>query len=151
MVWLAAGLVLLLGVIVLGRYMLNAPPARVAGLMRVVIGLGSLGLGGFLLLRGLIWLALPIMGFGLSWLFWPRARGGEATALEDQRDGEDEAQPMSREEAYAILGVDPGADAEAVRAAHREAIQALPDSQWASGVRRTELNRALEVLLAPPP
>ena len=54
---------------------------------------------------------------------------------------------MSREEAYAVLGLKPGATAEEIRAAHRRLMRAAhPDSGGSDWVA-SRVNQARDVLL----
>jgi DnaJ-like protein len=54
---------------------------------------------------------------------------------------------MSIEEAYAILGLSPGADAEAVKEAHRRLMVKLHPDHGGSDYLATKINRARDVLL----
>ncbi len=54
---------------------------------------------------------------------------------------------MSVEEAYAILGLSPGADADAVREAHRRLMIKLHPDHGGSDYLATQINRARDVLL----
>lgn len=54
---------------------------------------------------------------------------------------------MSRAQAYAVLGLEPGADAEAIRAAHRRLMAQLHPDRGGSSFLAAQINRAKDVLL----
>ncbi len=77
----------------------------------------------FLLALAIIW---------LIWRYWPRPR---------QRIVADAA------EARAILGVGPGADADAIRAAHRRLVAGVHPDRGGSAELARRVNAARDVLL----
>jgi hypothetical protein len=67
-----------------------------------------------------------------------RGRGGDAAGI---------AQGMTRDDAFAILGLEPGADADAIRAAHRRLMQKLHPDRGGSDYLAAQINAAKALLL----
>ena len=68
----------------------------------------------------------------IAWLWWKGRQSGN---------------PMTTQEARLLLGVDPGADAEAIRAAHRRIIARVhPDAGGSEELAR-KINSARDLLL----
>lgn len=76
---------------------------------------------------------------------WRTRRGHERAA--GAGAGGDPGQ-MDEETALAILGLEPGADEEAIKAAHRRLMAKLHPDHGGSDFLATQINRAREVLLA---
>ena len=71
-----------------------------------------------------------------------RATGGSGSGARPTSGGD-----MTVEEAYAILGLSPGADAEAIKEAHRRLMIKLHPDHGGSDYLATKINRARDVLL----
>jgi DnaJ domain len=73
--------------------------------------------------------------------------GGRASGGSGGNSARPSSSDMTVEEAYAILGLAPGADAEAIREAHRRLMVKLHPDHGGSDYLATKINRARDVLL----
>lgn len=113
----------------------------IGGLLLAVLllftGRGATAIGALVMLGPLIW----------SWLGQSRVRptGGAGTAgpRSPPRAG-----PMTRAEAYEVLGLKPGASEEEIRAAHRRLMQAAHPDHGGSDWLASRVNLARDVLLS---
>src|SRR5882757_1122878 len=78
---------------------------------------------------------------------WRDELAGERTAGTGRGNARPTSGDMSVEEAYAILGLSPGADAEAIKDAHRRLMVKLHPDHGGSDYLATKINRARDVLL----
>jgi hypothetical protein len=223
------GVVALLLLLFAGSAFVKADPKQVAGVLRWIGGVAALLLAGFLLFRGAIAFAIPLLAFGLSLLgwtsFWPTAFGsrtqrgaGQASRVRTaflemeldhdsgrmtghvlagshqgasldaldratlikllseidddsrdllaayldrrepgwregaRRDAGANARPasagkMTEEEAYQILGLQPGASPEEISRAHRSLIKKLHPDQGGTTYLAARINEAKGALL----
>jgi hypothetical protein len=130
---------------------------------RTVGGVLSLAVAGWLGIRGELFIAVPLAIFGLSLLGWQPGRDLLAAYLDrryprwgehpedDTAAGRRSPAPpsgkMTEQEAYQILGLQPGASAEDVARAHRALIKKLHPDQGGSTYLAARVNEAKDVLL----
>jgi hypothetical protein len=73
---------------------------------------------------------------------WRQTTEGAGTGDAPPHEG-----TMSKEEAYSVLGLAPGADADAIRAAHRRMMQQVHPDRGGSAYLAAKINAARDVLL----
>lgn len=124
-------------------------------------GILSLAAAAFLGVRGELALALPLVGFGLGLLGWPgrellASMFGRRFAWPGSQDGNASSDTgrrpatsgkMTEQEAYQILGLQPGASLEDIGRAHRALIKKLHPDQGGSNYLAARVNEAKDVLL----
>jgi hypothetical protein len=111
-----------------------------------VLAIGGLLLAALLFLtgRGGGAIAAIIMFGPLAWS-WLKPATRVAGAARDRQAGPRGA--MTRAEAYAVLGLPPGADAEAIRAAHRRLMRVAHPDSGGSDWLASRVNQARDLLL----
>ena len=151
MLWLILGGLVL--VIFLGglRAFATAPVETIKSLFAWIAALGGLSLAALLLLSGRGPLAVSGLAlFGpLIWQHWRAAQSGHAPGPKPQSQAPPRRSPsgMTADEAWQVLGLQPGADAEAIRAAHRRLMRGAHPDGGGSDWLAARVNQARDVLL----
>jgi hypothetical protein len=154
------GIVALLIILWFMHKYVHANPRGMAWLLQRGGGVATLIAAAFLAMRGQFVAALPLalMGFGLlGWM--PQLslgnpdRGG-ARGGEDAQHGPNARQraapgagKMTEEEAYQVLGLQPGASAEDIGQAYRSLMKKLHPDQGGTTYLAARINEAKDVLL----
>ncbi|HTO64163.1 MAG TPA: DnaJ domain-containing protein [Bradyrhizobium sp.] len=156
---LIVGLVILLLAFWALNVVSKGDPKLGARLAKAGGGLLALAFAVFLGLRGEFAVALPLGVFGLSLLGWlsfgalradsdrGNAGGGEHAQGDAAAGRAASSGKMTEEEAYQILGLQPGASAEAISGAHRALMKKLHPDQGGTTYLAARINEAKDVLL----
>jgi len=126
-----------------------APPTRIgaiASLVRMLTAFLLIGLGVFLETRGLTLPALVLAGAGGYLILRQRLKARRA-AQEGPARAAAPGGTMSREEAYAVLGLSPGASEDEVRRTYHDLMQKIHPDHGGSSYLATKLNIARDTLL----
>jgi DnaJ family protein C protein 19 len=155
MLWLILGglaLVFLMGGL---RAFERASVDTIKSLFAWIIALGGLSLGALLLLSGRGAMAISgLVMFGpLIWQHWRASQSGQGRGAQSQSQSQSQPPPrrsssgMTMEEAWQVLGLQPGADADAIRAAHRRLMRGAHPDGGGSDWLAARVNQARDLLL----
>jgi DnaJ homolog subfamily C member 19 len=148
MLWLILGALALF--VFLGglRAFERASVTTIKSLMAWIAALGGLSLTGLLLVSGRGPLAVSgLVMFGpLIWQRWRAAQSSQAQRPKPPPGRSSGA--MTVDEAWQVLGLQPGADADAIRAAHRRLMRGAHPDSGGSDWLAARINQARDLLLA---
>jgi hypothetical protein len=145
-----AGLVALIAVVALLRFNAFAAPIK---LLRY-LGIGLLGLLTLFFALTERWIPAVFLA-GIGWSLYTGGRALPRDWTSTAPDPEPASPPrtrstMARDEALKVLGLDAGATADDVRAAHRRLIQQNHPDKGGSDYLASKINEAKDVLLSQP-
>ena len=154
MIWLILGAVTLVLLLGLMRGFSRASVRNIKSLLHWVAALGGVSLALLLILTGRGGFALFAITL-LGPLFWDRwgarffgrgnTQGGDASQPRESPRARPGA--LSRDEAYQILGLKPGATKAEIKAAHRRLMAAAHPDRGGSDWIAARLNQARDVLM----
>ena len=139
-------LLILVGVVI-AILMAKLPSKQAANLLRWVLGVGGLLVGGLLTIRGLAVAGIPMIGAALGFLGVAMGRKPARGRSEQSASNASSRSGMSKEEARAILGVGPDADEATIRQAHRTMMKRVHPDQGGSDALAAKVQEARDVLL----
>ncbi|GLK75406.1 hypothetical protein GCM10008171_06600 [Methylopila jiangsuensis] len=171
MIWLVFGAMALAGAIALGRILVSARPSQAARTLRFAAW-AAWGLGLIMTLTGKMTPGLVLMGLGAMGMGAgavsrrsgsarsagdgggaASGRGPDVEADDDPRRGRrgggggfGGAAVMTQEEAYQILGLQPGASAEEIVRAHRALMKKVHPDQGGTAALAARVNAARDLL-----
>lgn len=154
MAYFLLGFLVLVAVLLLSRWVAAADPARLVKTVRwalivlVIAGLAAIAWAGrYLLAAYVLPFLIPALIRGGLGSLGRRAPGSG----QGRQGGQDRARPsssaMSREDAYAVLGLAPGASETMIREAHRRLMAKVHPDRGGSDYLAAQINQARDVLL----
>lgn len=151
MLWLLFGAVLLFLLLGGMRAFERASVKSIKELFTWIVALGGLSLALMLILTGRGGVALGALTlFGpLVYQRWQAARGRQIGGGTGQRpnNGAKRSGTLSREEAYEVLGLRPGASEAEIREAHRRLMRGAHPDTGGSDWLAARINQARDILL----
>jgi DnaJ family protein C protein 19 len=157
MLWLLLGAVVLFLLLGGMRAFERASVTSIKALFTWILALGGLSLALLLILTGRGGIALGALTlFGpLVYQRWQAARGrriggqpgGASSGPGARRSGAPRSGAMSREEAYEVLGLHPGASETEIREAHRRLMRGAHPDAGGSDWLAARINQARDILL----
>jgi DnaJ family protein C protein 19 len=145
MLWLLFGGLILFLLIGGARAFERASVTSIKSLFAWIVALGGLSLALLLILTGKGGIAIgALVMFGpLVYQKWQAARGRKVGGSSPARP----AGPMTRQEAYQVLGLQPGSSEHDIREAHRRLMRGAHPDHGGSDWLAARINQARDILL----
>jgi hypothetical protein len=126
----------------------RASVGTIKSLLAWIAALGGLSLAALMFLTGRGPMAVGALAmFGpLIWQHWRAAHTGQSGRAKPEPPPR-QASAMTIDEAWQVLGLEPGADVEAIRAAHRRLMRAAHPDSGGSNWLAARINQARDILL----
>ena len=149
MLWLLLGALVLFLLLGGMRAFERASITSIKALFTWIAALGGLSLALLLILTGRGGIALGALTlFGpLAYQRWQATRGGRIGGASGPRPGAARSGPMSRQEAYEVLGLNPGASKAEIKEAHRRLMHGAHPDHGGSDWLAARINQARDILL----
>lgn len=131
----------LVGVVWVLREAGRTSPAKQRQFVRKVTGLALCALGMIFALKGLLIVALPMLGVGAGLLGW------QQFGFNQSGKPQPAASSMDKVEALAVLGLNGSASTDDIRAAHKKLLRAIHPDAGGSTYLSAKINAARDLLL----
>jgi DnaJ family protein C protein 19 len=149
MLWLLIGTAILAVLLLTLRAFERASAATIVALLKWIAAFGGIAVTALLLLsgRGPQALAGLVMVGPLLWRRWNHGGAGFSSRAAGTPPPRRQSSSMSREEAYQVLGLKPGASGEDIHGAHRRLMRMAHPDTGGSDWLASRINQARDVLL----